>query len=676
MANNESMDTMRAELQRLIGALKLCAQEEASALDFSSEQPQLQILADVINDYLLLHAQTDAVQTGVIKAIADIQEQYINGVALKDVFQSALTHILSISQSEFGFIGAIVKEDDNAPYLRTYAVSNIAWDEASRQMYESAKDKGIEFHNLDTLFGYTIKTGEVVISNDPAHDPRAGGLPSGHPSLNAYLGLPIYSSSGMVAIAGVANREGGYTTAQARLVKPLINTIAAILESAQHQDTIRHLATFDQLTQIHNRAYFDREIKQIITQHKREGKVFALLLIDLNGFKNINDKMGHYIGDLVLEAFANRLRKNTKSSDMIARLGGDEFVVVVQNIGTSVNAGVAAKRIHEAAAVPYKIDNYELNCGVSIGIAPYPRAGQNGQDLLKRADLALYKAKKDRSYHFFEETLEVEFAERVLLEDSFIHALENNNLSILYQPQICLTTNKIIGIEALMRWKISTGKFMPPSSFVPIAEELGMADKLNMYVITHSLDDIASKLIPMPDNFKLAINLSPHVANLDQHITDIVKQLSMTDADALKYVLEFELTESDFMSSRGFTEADITNISETLHDHGISLAIDDFGVKYSSINRLLNYQFDVIKVDMEFVQSLVADEDNTARAIIETILFLAKKLGITVVAEGVETAEQAGILREIGCEYAQGYHFYTPMEIDEVIDLIKQQEAD
>ncbi len=347
----------------------------------------------------------------VMRAINAALGGFINAnMARREIFDSLLEKLLDITDSEYGFIGEILHQQDNTPYLKTYAVTNIAWNHDTRKLYKENARNGLEFHNLDTLFGITIRTGEVVISNNPGDDPRSGGLPKGHPSLDAYLGLPLYSGNKLIGMAGVSNRPGGYDEELADLLKPLLGTIGSLIAGYQNlhsrrkaeqelyraQTKLRQMATQDALTGIANRSSLIDQLSDQFDRSKREGGNFSLLFVDIDHFKSINDSYGHQVGDRALQHAVAVIQEHMRPSDIFGRYGGEEFVLGLPDCDAE-NARECAERLRAAMAISsLSADSggTAINLTISVGIATLDDATTDIDAFIDNADQAVYAAKR------------------------------------------------------------------------------------------------------------------------------------------------------------------------------------------------------------------------------------------------------------------------------------------
>lgn len=603
-----------------------------------------------------------------LKEIAKIQELYIRNADKNKLFNYILKVLLESTNSEYGFIGGVQIDNNGNKYLKTYAITNIAWDKETRDFYTLNAPEGLEFTRLDTLFGYTVKTGELVISNNPSSDSRASGLPKGHPELKSYLGAPIYGQAGMIAMYGIANRPGGYDMQVVENLKTITNTMTAIIESTRNFAVIDEMAKKDPLTPTYNRHHFRTKIESHIEQDT--ATPFCLMMMDFDEFKTINDYYGHLVGDQLLIEFSKRIKPLLEDNDFIARIGGDEFTLVLHHINSSQKAAKFAEKLTKISQKPYLIESKKIFCSISIGVVFYPSTGKTFGDLMRRADFALYRAKTNpQQFQFYSDELEILFNDNKSLEKDLLVSLKEKQFYLIYQPQINIKNNTVYGFETLVRWRHPQGKNISPDVFIPAIRRLGMSEALNIYVV----EMLANQLATLPEpkiKLRVAANISPHVQNFSEHVSYLIKIINKKQLHK-NIKIEFEITEESFMASSMNSPEKLSDILHKLTQSGISLAIDDFGIEHSSISRLVEYKFSTIKIDSSFIQKL--NQPTTAittKAVIGAITYLAKKLKFNVVAEGVETEEQVEILRDINCEIMQGYYYHKPMHWQQAIKLI------
>jgi diguanylate cyclase (GGDEF)-like protein len=440
-----------------------------------------------------------------------------------------------------------------------------------------------------------------------------------------------------------------------------------ITERQRAEAHIAYLARHDQLTDLPNRVFFREELDKCV-RRLRKGDKFAILCLDLDRFKSVNDSLGHSIGDKLLGAVAKRLAGCVDEQDFVARLGGDEFAVIQANVVRPEESGALAGRIIERVGAPYEIEGQQLNVGASIGIAIAPADGNDADQLLKNADLAMYRVKADGrgSYCFFEAEMDARIQARRALETELRNALNEGQLQLYYQPVVDAASGRVQCFEALLRWFHPRLGAVPPSEFVPLAEESGLIGPLGQWVLRSACAEAAK----WPEQFRIAVNLSPIQFKNTNLINVIVGALAASGLPASR--LELEITESLLL------DADPKNIA-VLHEMralGARIVMDDFGTGFSSLNYLRSFPFDKIKIDQSFIRDLTLKEDSVA--IIRAVVGLSSSLGITTTAEGVETKEQLARLTKEGCNEVQGFFFSPPRpaaEIEHILNEMIRHEA-
>jgi diguanylate cyclase (GGDEF)-like protein/PAS domain S-box-containing protein len=442
-----------------------------------------------------------------------------------------------------------------------------------------------------------------------------------------------------------------------------------VTEIKQAERQILHLAHHDTLTQLPNRVNLLARLELAMTSARREQQALAMLFIDMDRFKNINDTLGHQVGDGLLMAVGQRLRALVRDCDMVARLGGDEFVVVLTGIGHDgerAAAAVAGKVMAELGR-PYQVRGHVLHSTPSIGIAQFPADGGDADTLMKNADTAMYHAKSAgrNNFQFFEPAMNQASAERLLLEDGLRTAIANRELSLHYQPQLDLPTGRVVGLEALLRWNHPVMGMVPPLKFIPVAEDTGQIEAIGLWVLEQALTQIAVWRMAGHDDLRVAVNLSAHQLR-DSQFTERVSQALLLH-DLPGEALELEITESVAMRD----PAQTAELLRQLRRHGVALAIDDFGTGYSSLSYLKRLPLSCLKLDRSFVMDIESDPNDAA--ICTATIQLAHSLGLGVVAEGVETAVQLEFLRRLGCDIVQGYYISKPLPAAEMTRFLKEQ---
>jgi diguanylate cyclase (GGDEF)-like protein/PAS domain S-box-containing protein len=428
-----------------------------------------------------------------------------------------------------------------------------------------------------------------------------------------------------------------------------------ITEKKLQQEQILHQAHFDSLTDLPNRFLSLDRLSQLVKEAQRDGEHVAVLFLDLDDFKKINDSLGHETGDKLLIDAAQRLESVVRKQDTVGRLGGDEFIVLLGGLAEPSDAQTSAENLLEQFRTPFRIDGRDLILTSSIGISVYPEDGDDATVLLRNADSAMYHAKESgrNTYSYFTDAMNQEVSRRLNLEEQIHGAIERREFTVFYQPQIEIASGRIIGAEALLRWNNPAIGNVSPVEFIPVAEQTGMIIPLGKLVLQEALDAAREWQSEFDDRFRIAINLSPRQFR-DPDLVQYIEG-SLGDFGIGGESLELEITEGVLLSGHTYVQQSLAAFNRL----NISLAMDDFGTGYSSINYLRSYPFDVIKIDRSFVNDITSDPKD--RELINAMIAMAHGLNLKVVAEGVETTEQLQHLKELGCDYAQGYLFSKPV---------------
>ena len=442
--------------------------------------------------------------------------------------------------------------------------------------------------------------------------------------------------------------------------------VAIILDvSERHavQEKLNHLAHHDPLTDLPNRLLFDDRLTHALQRNQRTQQKLALMFLDLDGFKKINDSLGHPSGDELLKQVAQRLLIIVREGDTVARLGGDEFTVILESISESNDVPDMAGRILQAISKPFNVAGHEVFLGASIGISIFPKDGKNVTSLTKHADLAMFQAKKrgGNNYQFYLTEMTAAANERLTIETGLRHALQRNEFIIHYQPQFSVQTNRIVGLEALVRWQHPQQGMIPPNKFIPVAESAGLIEQLGEWVLYTACKQARSWQEITGTAFPVAVNLSGHQIkdNLVSTVRDALK-----DTGLEPQYLELEITESCAMDQ---ANRSIENLNR-LRELGVQLAIDDFGTGYSSMSYLKHLPIDKLKIDRSFISDIPEDSNDTA--IVRAILALGHALNLTIIAEGVETQAQYTFLSENSCDVVQGYLLGMPMPAEDIAEIL------
>ena len=435
------------------------------------------------------------------------------------------------------------------------------------------------------------------------------------------------------------------------------------------EQSLRHVTTHDALTNLPNRLLLLDRIKQSLSSAERHNNLLAVAFVDLDNFQNINNSLGHDIGDQVLQTVAQRLEQCLRESDTIARIGGDEFVVSLPNIHSNVDLFQIAKKMLNAIAAPIETGGRELHLTASIGIALYPEHGKDAETLIGKADIAMQSAKRlGRNRHqMFVEHMSEEVQQQVQLEDEMWRALENNEFVLYYQPVIDLKTGAIVGAEALLRWPNTHGAWLPPAEFIPLTEKCGLIAPLSEWILSEACAQLQSwrESGDALGQLTMAVNLSPQHFATAQLATMIAGVIEQAEIDPR--LLHLEITDGFFKDKN---ESVLANF-EGLKRIGIKFCLDDFGTGYSSLGNLRSFPIDLLKIDRTFIRGLPDNADHAA--IVTTIISLAGSLGLTVVAKGVETEAQVAFLQQVGCQHAQGFLFSHPLPAGDFLSLVLEQ---
>jgi len=427
---------------------------------------------------------------------------------------------------------------------------------------------------------------------------------------------------------------------------------------------LAYSAEHDSLTELPNRLLLNDRLTQAITVARRHHAGLAVLYLDLDRFKSINDSLGHTVGDRLLQAVATRLSACVRASDTVSRQGGDEFVIVLAEMAHPQDAALCADKLLQIVRAPYVMDSHELHVTASIGIGIFPGDGIEVEALLQNADSAMYEAKKRgrNNYQFYRADLNSSATERQLMESALRHAIERHELEVHYQPIINVATGAIAGVEALIRWQHPTLGFVLPAQFISIAEESGLIVPIGQWVLREACCQANlwhAEGLPL---LRLSVNISAVELRSKEFVAGVARILRETGFDPWR--LELELTETFLMQDSSATALVLNSLKEL----GVQLALDDFGTGYSSLSYMRRFPIDALKVDRSFVRNLTTDPDDAS--VVSAVINMGKSLHMRVVAEGVETGEQLQFLEKHDCSEAQGYHFSRPVKAEIFAELL------
>jgi len=475
-----------------------------------------------------------------------------------------------------------------------------------------------------------------------------------------------------IALRALQSGARGYLVTSELNARQLVTTLGAALESHRMilqlnsaRERARHLATHDQLTGLANRSLFHDRLAQATSAARRGRQKLAVIFMDLDGFKTINDTLGHAVGDGLLRGIARRLGSCLRETDTAARLGGDEFAVLLTNLSNELDAATVARKILHVLAQPIQFRRQSTSIRASIGIATFPRDAADPEELIKRSDTAMYHA-KDRGgsrFEFYTEDMNAAIQRRVALEERLRTALDEKQLQLYYQPQFDLTRGRIIGAEALLRWQHPELGLVPPSHFLSIAEETGLIVPIGDWVLRTACEQNAEWNRTGHQGLRVSVNVSSQQF-LEVGFADVVRN-ALGESGLPAVSLELEITESSLLRDVEVT----VNTLRSLKDLGVRLAIDDFGTGYSALAYLKRLPIDVLKIDQSFIRTLTTDPADAT--ITEAIVQLAGGLNLTTIAEGVETLEQLLLLGSYGCNRMQGFLFGKPVPAETFSEWLK-----
>lgn len=590
-------------------------------------------------------------QLETLKVLSNIDQVILSKLDIDPVFNLVLQRVRKLTSASFA--GIVVLEKSAAEEARVYLLQagedmqtgRIRVYPESLQQF-AARDKGFWLDDAASLRDYIHEPGFKL----------AGPL----------FILPILAEGALSAFFCLEFKTAGDLAPHLLIhLRDLGDRVGVALSAVAHDENLIYQARHDDLTGLPNRLLFKERLSSEISYARREARIMALLFIDLDRFKIINDTLGHSAGDQLLHEAAQRLRRCSREGDTVARLGGDEFAVILPAIPTIRSATKVAEHILQAFLRPFMLAGQENHISASIGIAISPADGRDSEELLRNADTAMYRAKAlgRGRFVYFEERMNVEATEHMNLEREMRQGLPRKEFVLVYQPKLDLLTGRIGGAEALLRWHHPTRGLVAPDAFIGVAEDTGLIEELGKNVIWDACSQHAAWRAAGVYAPRIAVNVSGRQFRRGDLIQVVSEALQATSTPP--GALEIEVTESLFMDDT----CDVTSVLKELRQMGLKVTIDDFGTGYSSMSYLRWLPMDCIKVDKSFVDDMVDDEN--ARAIAEVIIRLAHTLGKSVVAEGVQNAGQLNLLREWQCDTIQGYYFSTPLTPGQYVEFIK-----
>ena len=451
------------------------------------------------------------------------------------------------------------------------------------------------------------------------------------------------------------------------VIRIYISDITNITKQKKSEAIISYQIHYDSLTGLPNRKYLYEYLKEVLEKLEDEKQKFAVLFLDIDRFKLINDSLGHTIGDLLLKAVSDRLKTLLRQDDLLVRWGGDEFAIITKVIDSTDAVVQIAESIIQALTLPFSCGGHQLHITTSVGASIYPDHNTEVEGLIHNADMAMYRAKEEgrNCFKFYIPNMQEQSFQRLLMENNLRRALENEELETYYQPQIDIDTGKIVGLEVLLRWHHATLGSISPSEFIPLAEETGLIIPIGNWVLRHScLQAIAWRNMGLPP-IQIGVNLSIKQLQHKDFLVFLTQILNETDFDP--HYLELEITEGIMMDS---IEEKII-LLEQFREMGIKLSIDDFGTGYSSLSYLKNLPIDTLKIDRTFIEYI--NHNPQDQAIVTSLINLSHSLNLIVIAEGAETCEQVDLLRSLGCDQVQGYFFHKALPAEQIECLLRAQ---
>jgi diguanylate cyclase (GGDEF)-like protein len=627
-------------LEKLIDGTRRAGDRDFSARVDESSDDEFGELASSFNSMAArLGSQFTALLT-----LSDIDQAILSRLDLDRVIETVVTRMRDIVPADFVSIAIV---DRNAPaMLRIYTRNEHG--EGGLELERcacSAEDIGVLLNYPDGLW----------LDRAQAVTPYLA--PAAKLGATSLLVLPIIWQNAVVGAVVLGFAAAAMLTDEERAqARSLGDRVGVAFATAAKDEQLYYQANYDALTALPNRLYFKDQLARRFAQAQREPQPFALLFIDLDNFKSINDSLGHGAGDEVLRQTAERLKRCVRETDTLTRLGGDEFTIILPQIRSTRDPESVAEHLLEVLAEPFRVDGDEHFLNASIGIALYPADGKSAEDLLRNADTAMYRAKEGGRGRFvyFEERMNVAALARVSLERELRRAIDRNEFSLWYQPQLDLRTGAVSGAEALLRWDSPEHGQRMPSDFIALAEETGLIEPIGEWVLREACRQYVAwqeEGIRLPH---LAVNVSARQFRQKGLVAKV--RSIIEEAGIAPHCLELEITESLLIEANN----GIAAMFDELQALGVTLALDDFGTGYSSLGYLKRFPMRTVKIDRSFVMDLTADDDG-AGAIAAAIVAMAHALQKRVVAEGVETERQAALLTRLGCDHIQGYHYSHPL---------------
>ncbi len=577
----------------------------------------------------------------------------LGNTPLEEILRKTLHMIFSVRWFPFKTIGNVQLVEDEPGILVMKAQTNLP---------ESVKKSCAHVPFGKCLCGQAAATREIRFADcfDERHEVLCEGVPP-----HGHYAVPILFGGRTLGVLNLYLQEGHIRdTKKEEFLRNVADTLAGVIMRKKAEGRIEYLAYYDALTGLPNRNLFIDRLKQGIARAERTSKIAAVLITDIDRFKAINDTYGTEVGDRVLTEVAERLSTAVRKSDTVARLGNDEFGIALFNVADLDDVIPVMEKIMKHISSPLKIDGDELPLTFSAGVSLYPNDGNSASKLLKSAGLALGTAKKEimKPYRFFTEDLNIKASELILMEKGLLKAIADKEFILHYQPYWDITSKKMVGMEALVRWQSKDKGLVPPGKFIPVLEDTGMIIEVGEWILREAMRQVKEWQNKGHPVVPVSVNMSL-VQFRQKDLAEMVKKI-MKDCGYYPSLLTLEITESAFMQDIEFTKSALTAMKEM----GCSVSIDDFGTGYSSLAYLKRFPVDNLKIDISFIREMVEDPDSAS--IVMAIINMARTLNLKTIAEGIETEEQWNFLRLMRCDMGQGFYLSKPLPAEDLEKLL------
>lgn len=607
------------------------------------------------------------------RAIHRAQNVFLTSDNERAAFELMLSDLLSLTCSQFGFIGEVLHREDQTPYLKMGAITNIAWSPETQALYQEVERRGLVFERLDNIMGRPMVTNEVIVSNNLVSDARRGGLPEGHPPIGTYIGIPVFSGDRQVGLVGLANRKSGYKAKLAEELEPLMQTVGNLIErkwlhqeKRDHQKSLEQAANYDALTGLPNRRRLTELFEQELYEANQRNGLVSVCFLDLDGFKEINDEHGHAVGDAVLRSVASSLLASVRTHDVVARLGGDEFVAILRD----VDDDRVYARLLETIRQPISYKHHILQLSGSMGVTVYPDDDADADLLIRHADQAMYAAKEagKNTYTLFDLDSHFSRKERVRVIEQIDDAIKLDQLELYYQPKVSFSDQSVEGFEALIRWNHPEEGLLGPGHFLEHIEYTEYARRVGNFVLREAvtlLQDFSTRQMP----YTVSVNLSPSHFLGPGFREDLAAALSGCPR-AIRSRLILEVLETTALDE---TDRVLENLRACC-ELGVDISLDDFGTGYSSLDLFRRLAAQEIKIDRSFVSDMLENPDSDM--IVSAIVSLSKSFRRRLVAEGIESAPVEAKLMKLGCDIGQGFFYSKPLPLGQALEWAKNFDWD